>query len=332
MAVNFVKFIRGTQAAYDRIVSQNAVDQNTLYFVYDKTAPQNGGLLYLGDTLIGGTGSGNTGVTTLARLSDVSVPNSISNGMLLQYNSVQQKWQAVSVESVIQNANISSADVYSGSTNENETVAQALSRIISNPKESDIAVIDNTSYVYDGSYWIPLMDSGILTRLATLETEVTSLQVQMEAVDGKIASAISNANHLTYKVLNAGQTINDVNPNSANLNKTIFLVPDPNGETGNSYKEYMFVNGNPELLGSFSSVNLDGYVTTTTLSTVVGNLNTSISNLQSSLSNYKLKSEYNSEVGDLAALRTATGNNNSTLVGEVVSLYERLQWVEMTAT
>lgn len=331
MAVNFVKFIRGTQAAYDRIVNNNAVDQNTLYFVYDKTAPQNGGLLYLGDTLIGGTGSsgGGSGVTTLAALSDVSVPNAISNGMLLQYNSVQQKWQAVSVASVIQNAGISAADVYSGSKDENETVAAALSRIVTSPKESDIAVIDNVSYVYDGSYWIPLMDSGILSRLEALETEVSSLQTQMQAVDGKIATAISNANHLTYRVLQSGQTIDDVNPNSANLNKTIFLVPDTNGTTGNLYKEYMFVNGNPELLGSWGA-NLDNYVTTTQLNTAVGNLNTSITNLQSSLSNYVLTSTYNSEVGDLSVLRTATGSNASTLVGEVVSLYNRLQWNEMT--
>jgi hypothetical protein len=85
----------------------------------------------------------------------------------------------------------------------------------------------------------------------------------------------------------------------------------------------MFVNGNPELLGSWGA-NLDNYVTTTQLNTAVGNLNTSITNLQSSLSNYVLTSTYNSEVGDLSVLRTATGSNASTLVGEVVSLYNRL--------
>jgi len=121
MAVNFVKFIRGTQAAYDRIIQSGAIDYNTLYFVYDKTSPSEGGSLYLGDVLIGGTGS-SIGVTSLARLTDVSVPVSISNGMLLQYNNIQGKWQAATVASVLANAGVNSNSIYTGSTNGTETI------------------------------------------------------------------------------------------------------------------------------------------------------------------------------------------------------------------
>ena len=51
MAVNYVKFQRGSQAAYDRLVELNRVDDNTLYFIY---AGDNDGKLYLGDRLISG--------------------------------------------------------------------------------------------------------------------------------------------------------------------------------------------------------------------------------------------------------------------------------------
>ena len=33
--INYVKFQRGTQAAYARIKERNALDANTLYFIYN---------------------------------------------------------------------------------------------------------------------------------------------------------------------------------------------------------------------------------------------------------------------------------------------------------
>ena len=51
---NFVKFQRGSQTAYNNLATK---DLDTLYFIYDSSNPSAGGLLYLGETLIGGTGS-----------------------------------------------------------------------------------------------------------------------------------------------------------------------------------------------------------------------------------------------------------------------------------
>ncbi len=67
MAVNYVKFQRGSQTAYDLLVSNNRVDENTLYFIY----PENNstvGKLYLGNRLI----SGGDVVLTAASLNDLA--------------------------------------------------------------------------------------------------------------------------------------------------------------------------------------------------------------------------------------------------------------------
>lgn len=67
MAVNYVKFQRGSQAAYDLLATNGRIDDNTLYFIY----PENNstvGKLYLGGRLI----SGGDVVLTAASLDDLA--------------------------------------------------------------------------------------------------------------------------------------------------------------------------------------------------------------------------------------------------------------------
>jgi hypothetical protein len=66
---NFVKFLRGSQAAYDRLANP---DQNTLYFIYDENdqSAEPNGKLYLGRYLI----NDNTASSiALSNLSDVDM-------------------------------------------------------------------------------------------------------------------------------------------------------------------------------------------------------------------------------------------------------------------
>ena len=71
MATSYVKFQRGSQAAYDKLVTNNRVDENTLYFIYPEG---NGtvGKLYLGARLISG-GDVVLSAATLNDLADVIV-------------------------------------------------------------------------------------------------------------------------------------------------------------------------------------------------------------------------------------------------------------------
>ena len=84
----FVKFIKGTTQAFNRLMEK---DPDTLYFVYD-TIHSTKGKLYLGDKLIGGTGSGEIGLGDLGNI-DVN-PRDLTDGCLLAYDAATQTWVA----------------------------------------------------------------------------------------------------------------------------------------------------------------------------------------------------------------------------------------------
>lgn len=67
MAVSYVKFQRGSQAAYDKLVTEKRVDDNTLYFIYPE-GNSTVGKLYLGARLI----SGGDVVLSAASLNDLA--------------------------------------------------------------------------------------------------------------------------------------------------------------------------------------------------------------------------------------------------------------------
>ena len=95
MAVNYVKFQRGTQAAYDKLANAipSRLDENTLYFIY----PENDstvGKLYLGSRLISG-GDVVLASTSLADLSDVIVESVKANSFLVQ--NAEGKWDNLSL-------------------------------------------------------------------------------------------------------------------------------------------------------------------------------------------------------------------------------------------
>jgi hypothetical protein len=81
MAVNYVKFLRGSQAAYSSLIGAGRIDDNTLYFIY----PENDsgvGKLYLGERLISG-GDVVMTATKLDDLADVITTNAQSNDFLV---------------------------------------------------------------------------------------------------------------------------------------------------------------------------------------------------------------------------------------------------------
>lgn len=81
MAVNYVKFYRGSPDAYKNLTKKN---NDTLYFVY--TSDSDKGTLYLGEKLIAG------GINGLSDLEDILMSNLLEDGQLLSYDADQQKW------------------------------------------------------------------------------------------------------------------------------------------------------------------------------------------------------------------------------------------------
>ena len=311
MAINFVKFERGSPEVYNRLKNINRLDENTLYFIYDKDHPENGGLLYLGYTLIGGTGS-SAGASTLSQLTDVDITNA-DDASLLWYNANTEKWEATTPQQVISSSNIQIGgnNVIVTEVPEGKTPQEVL-QTIEDPQEGDIAVVGGEPFIYDGENWQSLASSN-------LEDRITTLENQLSAIDGQIDAKIAAANHLTYTIADSL-----VNIDTTTADNKIFLVPSSNPAQNDSYEEFMYVDGSFERIGALNSVNLTGYATE-------NYVNNAITNLQSTIStDYVLKSTYNNEVGDLSNYRTKAGNPAATVGEGLAELYERLQWVDMT--
>ena len=311
MALNlpFVKFQRGTQAQYDRLKTANRLESDALYFIYDSTAPQDGGLLYLGDVLIGGTGSA-AGASALNDLSDVDLSGiTLLDGMVLQYNSMNQVWEPIQLSELLPGVN-------SGSKTGTQTDADVLSAVDPTPLEGDIVFVDGKPYIYNGSSWQTLVGQN-------LEDRVTALETSMSTVDSRIATAISQANHLSYQVVGTLPTVANAAAN------TVYLVGDGTAQGDDKYEEWMLVNNGFEKIGSFAP-DLSGYVTTSSFNTAIGDLNTALTGLQSNLNNYVLVSTYDNEIGDIADLRTAVGDNTATIVDTLIDVQDSVIWHNLT--
>jgi len=83
----YVKFLRGTKIAFDKIITK---DNDTLYFIYD-SEDQTKGSLYLGDKLIGGGNGSATTVTDINDLANVLISN-IQDKQILAYDASTKKW------------------------------------------------------------------------------------------------------------------------------------------------------------------------------------------------------------------------------------------------
>lgn len=336
MAINFVKFQRGTQAAYNALKTANRVEEDALYFIYNNPADTSaGGKLYLGERLIGGTGSGDV-VSQLNDLTDVDLSNLalLSNeeadGAILQYNNNTHKWEVSSIKDAIE---ASGADIGSSSsisismatTQEGEEAEDVLDNIIS-PNEGNIVFVDGVPYIYDGSNWQLLIGTNLDDKINELESRIADLTSDLEAVDGKISAAVAQANHLQYMVPTDGQLPIITQDNVGSLSNTIFLISNGEQNGEDRYNEYMLINGAYEKLGSLSP-NLSQYVTTETFETQVGALEDELDNLQAIISDFDLSSYVTyDDLGSMDDLRTATGNNNSTVIGELLDIRERFIW------
>lgn len=335
MAANFVKFQRGSQDAYGLLRDRNAVDLNTLYFLYDEQHPEEGGDLYLGYTLIGGVSAGGSTASALRDLSDVSFIGSLEGGMILQYSTIRQKWVNTSLSSALTSLYQDHPELLPTNSvtvetalADGETISDVLTDIV-NPKEGDIAIIAGTPFVYDGTDWVSLTNSSVLDRISSLESQVALLQANLQAIRGEIDQKIAAANHLTYRKLNAGETLEDVDTTASDIDRTVFLVPSNGSDSSNHYYEYMYIDGAWEKIGSWET-NLNGYITQTVFDTAVGNLQSQIDNLPN---NFVTISKYNSEIGSsFTPILNVTEKSSTTVVQEIVDIHQRLKWNTISAS
>lgn len=261
----FVKFSRGLISQYDSLSQK---DKDTLYLVYDSTSSTKG-KLYLGDKLIS---SADISSIKLSDISDISMPESLTDGMLLQYNQStvpgeSGRWEARPIADVL-------SDYEGSGGSSNIPVVDNLNNI-KNPSKNDIAIQGTELFIYDGNQWQPLTVSDLENRVVDLETKVgveantesgqvaTGLYKKLEDLHSdlqtEIMNSIANAQHLRYQIVNEISEIK-LSDEDATAN-VVFLVPKSSEGThsDDGYDEYFVTHGALEKIGSWDA-DLTGYV------------------------------------------------------------------------
>lgn len=114
MAVNYVKFKRGSFADFQKVTK----DQDTLYFI---TTASGDVELYMGEDLISGSNSSNS----LSGLSDVDITGLV-DGNILVYDATNSKWVVKAITDIIPEIDLSN---YSTTEEMNAAIAKAIEEI-----------------------------------------------------------------------------------------------------------------------------------------------------------------------------------------------------------
>lgn len=158
----YVRFLRGTKAAFDKIEIK---DIDTLYFIYD-SEDQTKGSLYLGNKLIGGGNGSTATVTDINDLANVLISN-VQDKQILTYDASTKKWVNKTPEEI-------QIEVMTGATA--DTVGT--SGLVPAPA----AGAQDKFLRGDGMWAAPLSDEQLTTlgKVDGLETRVGSIETKYD--------------------------------------------------------------------------------------------------------------------------------------------------------
>ena len=318
---DFVKFIRGTQAAFDLLTQK---DSNTLYFISEDGSTT--GSLYLGSKLIsGGVGE--------SQLGNVVIDN-IGDKEILYFDYASNSWINGNIWDLV-------GEMKGATESDN-----GLSGLVPTPKAgqqnlflrgdgkwAEAVEFNNSNFVKNLSGKVSLFNfeeaaAGDFLRkssvgtlewineedlFSTVNTRISSLQTMIEQIEGGVVRTIVNS-------------IEDIDINEEGVEKYIFMVPKNNAsETNNLYDEYMVVEVNGvkkiEMIGSGLSGNLSGYVSNAAFNKVVGDL-------EKEFSKYVSITKYENEVGRLSDDVLANWTKK-TITEQIDYLTDILTWYEL---
>lgn len=326
--IHYVKFYRGSSAAYEALKTAHRIDSDTLYFVYTNPAASRG-LLYLGEKLISGSDEG--GVVqdiSLADLADVEIDGeTLENHQILAYDSSTDSWQNTSLEDILASA------VMTGAT----SVSNGRAGLVPKPYIADrnkflkgdgtwatveVPTFNPNQFETDGQNRIILKGSG------NLEAN----QIPMSDGNGGIHWASAAIGTLQREVVNS---VNDID--LTDTDKIYFVRKSGQTPADDSYEEYIVINGNAERLGS-SSVNLSGYATVAFVNQEIQTLTDILQDTQTTdpetgdpvtvpglISNVNSLLVTQSAIGDLSDYI----NNDTTLVERIEEINQKLTWNEL---
>lgn len=188
----YVKFLRGTKTAFDRIVTK---DKDTLYFIYDSD-DQTKGSLYLGNKLIGGGNGSTTTVTDINDLANVLISN-VQDKQILVYDASVKKWVNKTPEEI-------QVEVMTGASAD----AAGTSGLVPAPN-----VEERNKYLRgDGKWAAPLSDEQLTTlgKVDGLETRVGSIETNISELSTSVGSLQTQYNNLIKDAPAALDTLKEI--------------------------------------------------------------------------------------------------------------------------
>lgn len=340
---NYVKFLRGTPAAYSALTTK---DNDTLYFISEVGAST--GTLYLGSKQItGGTIDGSE--LKLGDLQDILLHEDLPTDAILMWNGT--KWESVSLSSVI--------SVMKGATASEDGVAGLV----------PVASAGQQEYFLRGDgTWADVGVSSLNTEVSELKNVVGTAAVKDEAgnittpASGLYAELENKADASTVSALQTevstlSTTVGTLVGEDSNKSVraiatevlTEALIPENASESLDTLQEIAaWIQDHPEdaaemnraIQANTNSINtLNSSVGT--LSTTVETLGGKVSALETAVGNlgdtYVTLTKYNSEVGDITKLYSTIVNEetqeeevvSTTITDEILALQDAMKWHEM---
>ena len=336
--INYVKFLRGTPAAFEKL---SIKDKDTLYFISEPGAKN--GLLYLGDKIIAGSSStGSISNLSIADLKDVIIDNTgLTDGSILMYDWVKKAWVNKTLDEVVVDVMQGASSTKAGAAGlvpapkvgeQNKflrgdgTWAEAgltdaeKQELQDNTSKLEALIGDSTKL--DGT--VPSISEialETLTEALVPEDAKESLDTLQEISDwiqkhpGDVTEINSNILDLQTSVGSIENVLNGTKETEG-LVSTVGKVYDSifDNDVGLDHR----VANIEDVL--YDSVNEEG-------DTVQG-LISIVGNLQNPEGSYVLQSVYRSEVGSISSLNF-TDDNSTTIVDEINSINSRLKWVDL---
>lgn len=188
----YVRFLRGTKAAFDKIITK---DKDTLYFIYD-SEDQTKGSLYLGNKLIGGGSGSTTTVTDINDLANVLISN-VQDKQILVYDASAGKWVNKTSEEI-------QVEVMTGATAD----AAGTSGLVPAP----VAGEQDKYLRGDGVWAAPLSDEQLtaLGKVDDLETRVGSIETNVGGLSTKVGSLQTQYDNLIKDAPAALDTLKEI--------------------------------------------------------------------------------------------------------------------------
>lgn len=277
---DFVRFQRGSKAAYEALKNAGRIENNVLYFIYE-SGDSTTGTLYLGSKLISG-GESTVISSSLGDLTDVLITNAETNSFLVKNDS--GIWVSKTAEEVagliqsfiaVDNKSIEIANDVIQLKGFNKGYYKYIAESIND--ETKEVIPSHYEYISDAFIegLIPkVVRNGSNLELSwyepspELENSLEKLKQNVytkEETNLAISNAIASVDHLKRTIVNS---VDDIDINADDALQYIYMVPTGKDTENNKYNEFIIieysVNDVPtralEKVGSWE-VNLDNYYT-----------------------------------------------------------------------